>query len=157
MAASEAAARRIAVLSSQLCAQPASCSMYASATGAATSYEKARANAPRVVDARSHRLQVHGSVSRAPAAWRPAAVAEGELREVLYEKAEGMAKARRRRPEVSAARRSRAPPGDYKQAGAAQRVHAENRHALPLAEPACPAALTPPRSDGDELVLPRRA
>jgi hypothetical protein len=40
-------------------------------------------------------LQVHGEVSREPAAWAAATVEEGALTEVIYEKAEGIAKVRR--------------------------------------------------------------
>ena len=42
-------------------------------------------------------VQVHGPVSREPAEWAAVSVEEGQLTEVLYEKAkgEGIAKARR--------------------------------------------------------------
>jgi len=77
---------------------------YASATGVPTSY--ARVRCACACHRSSHPelrsrvcVQVHGPVSREAAEWTAVAVEEGQLTEVLYEKAngEGIAKARHAR------------------------------------------------------------
>lgn len=71
--------------------QSCSSTPYASATGTASSYAK-----------------IHGAVSRSPARWRDiASVAKEDLQDVIYQKAEGIAKITFNRPEKRNAFRPR--------------------------------------------------
>lgn len=95
------------VQASSVVPNDASGAPYASATGAPSSYAKVSVCVccvpthcavqcfPRLHLLTLH-TQVHGAVSRKPAVWVSAAVEEGSLTEVLYEKTqgEGIAKAR---------------------------------------------------------------
>ena len=77
--------------------------------------------------------QVHGPVSREPAQWTAVAVEEGQLTEVIYEKAngEGIAKARRGGAALFAVSQAltRGAADHHQPPGATQRLHAAHRRA----------------------------
>ncbi len=84
---SGSALRRLGVLANQLGNATSEQIDRQQTSGASTSYAS--------IDGRpSSYARIHGTVSRSPAAWRRVpVVAKEELREVLYDKAEGIAKA----------------------------------------------------------------